>query len=546
MHAKISSLTLIEIVSAVAPAGNTGPLASAAGHHHDAIAAGKNMATGQSDHQQGPQAAAVEQLSCPPSYALGEDTPQHPRQSLLLCWEPVTSANASAQPSRQPAAGTAGVLALASSGGGHADQLLSSGMVLRATTSDVSSSLAMPFSVSGAGLSNKQEGGGPPSEGPLASAAIGASEVLSLPSTVPYFSVCSESAPMQQDVVLVSNSGDEGGMLTAAAAATSPAEEASPSTSPSSNAGTNNPKTSVTLELLECGVCMERMQPPIYQCREGHTLCSSCRARLTSCPTCRSPELSIRCRALEVLAQCLTDVPCRFASYGCTYTMKYTEAPQHETRCLRRPLACLHADNGCAFEASPQQLAEHLLQQHGYEYKPTSTIQFACTPRNCRGSKRLKTKPSSTSAGAHAAGERTQQQSSGTQEEGEGEEEPSFSLDGCESFVWQQQLYHCFGKYFVLRVHRRVEGEASFYISLLALHPRHHCSRYSLQVSGNHRTYSFQGPVWSAARGPQELERVKDCLLLPENIALFLSGAKGSEQNLNAINLSITGEILPS
>ncbi|KAL8447168.1 hypothetical protein Emag_004434 [Eimeria magna] len=508
------------------------------------------MATGQSGHQQGPQAAAAEQLSCLPSYALGEDTPEQPRQSVLLRWEPVTSANASGQPSRQPAAGTAGVLALTSSSGGHADQLMSSGVVLRTTPAEVSSSLAMPFAVSGAGRSNKQEGGGPPVEGPLASAAIGASEALSLHATIPYFSVCSESSPMQQDVVLVSSSGEEGGVLASAAAAPSPADEASQSSSPCSNAAANNSKTSVTLELLECGVCMERMQPPIYQCREGHTLCSNCRARLTSCPTCRSPELSIRCRALELLAQCLSDVPCRFASYGCTYTMKYTETAQHESRCLRRPLACLHADNGCAFEASPQQLAEHLLQQHGYEYKPTSTIQFACTPSNCRGSKRLGTKPSSTSAGAQAgcgaAGERTQQQSSGTQEEREGEEEPSFSLDGCESFVWQQQLYHCFGKYFVLRVHRRVEGEASFYISLLALHPRHHCSRYSLQVSGNHRTYSFQGPVWSAARGPQELERVKDCLLLPENIALFLSGAKGSEQNLNAINLSIAGEILPS
>ncbi|KAL8445246.1 hypothetical protein Emed_005804 [Eimeria media] len=515
------------------------------------------MATGQSGHQQGPQATAAEQQhSCLPSYAVGEDTPEQPRQSVLLRWEPVTSSNTS-RPPAAAAAASAGTLALASaSGGPHAEQLMSSGVVLRTTTTtaaEVSSSMAMPFAVSsGAARSPKQEGGGAPLEGPLASAAtIGAAEALGLHSTVPYFSVCSEASPMHQDVVLVSSSGEEGGMHASAAATASPADEASQSSSPCSNAAAaNNSKTSVTLELLECGVCMERMQPPIYQCREGHTLCSNCRARLSSCPTCRSPELSIRCRALELLAQSLTDVPCRFASYGCTYTMKYTEAAQHESRCLRRPLACLHADNGCAFEASPQQLAEHLLQQHGYEYKPTSTIQFACTPSNCRGSKRLGTKPSSGStnarAGSGAAGDRGQHQASGTQEDGEGEEEPAYSLDGCESFVWQQQLYHCFGKYFVLRVHRRVEGEASFYISLLALHPRHHCSRYSLQVSGNHRTYSFQGPVWSAARGPQELERVKDCLLLPENIALFLSGAKGSEQNLNAINLSITGEILPS
>ncbi|OEH78291.1 putative E3 ubiquitin-protein ligase SINAT1 [Cyclospora cayetanensis] len=380
---------------------------------------------------------------------------------------------------------------------------------------------------------------------------------------LPYFSLSSEPAVVQQDMVILPTSAGDPSLVDAtsatSAAAGAPATS-SASTEPSSFAtqqdsssslSAANSKSAVTLELLECGVCLERMQPPIYQCREGHTLCCNCQQRLTSCPTCRSPELNIRCRALELLAQCLTDIPCRFSNFGCPYTLKYSELQQHEARCLRRPLACLHADSGCAFESTPQQLAEHLLQQHGYEYFPTSTIYFVCTPSNCRGSKRLqalKNSGQSNNTGTNNS-EPAVPGGAGHHDNAHmhnhADEEPACTLDGCESFLWQQHLYHCYGKYFVLRVHRRVEGEAAFYLSLLALHPRHHCSRYSLQVSGNHRSYSFHGPVWSATRGPKELERVKDCLMLPENIALFLSGAKGSEQNLNSINLSITGEILP-
>lgn len=46
-------------------------------------------------------------------------------------------------------------------------------------------------------------------------------------------------------------------------------------------------QTAATLELLECGVCCEAMQPPIFQCVEGHTLCCACKARVQQCPVCR-------------------------------------------------------------------------------------------------------------------------------------------------------------------------------------------------------------------------------------------------------------------
>lgn len=43
-------------------------------------------------------------------------------------------------------------------------------------------------------------------------------------------------------------------------------------------------------EELECPVCTEMIPPKqIFQCLSGHPVCSSCRPRLSSCPTCRQP-----------------------------------------------------------------------------------------------------------------------------------------------------------------------------------------------------------------------------------------------------------------
>jgi E3 ubiquitin-protein ligase SIAH1 len=51
--------------------------------------------------------------------------------------------------------------------------------------------------------------------------------------------------------------------------------------------------------LLECPVCMEYMGPPIHQCRRGHLVCSACKPKLPSCPTCRSRFTESRNLAME-------------------------------------------------------------------------------------------------------------------------------------------------------------------------------------------------------------------------------------------------------
>ena len=50
-----------------------------------------------------------------------------------------------------------------------------------------------------------------------------------------------------------------------------------------SGAGSN----SELAALFECPVCYDYVLPPILQCQSGHLVCSSCRSKLTLCPTCR-------------------------------------------------------------------------------------------------------------------------------------------------------------------------------------------------------------------------------------------------------------------
>ena len=59
-------------------------------------------------------------------------------------------------------------------------------------------------------------------------------------------------------------------------------------------------------EEVECPVCCEEMAPPrtIWQCAEGHPVCSSCRPRLDNCPSCRGAFMG-RARGMERLVQAI-------------------------------------------------------------------------------------------------------------------------------------------------------------------------------------------------------------------------------------------------
>lgn len=109
--------------------------------------------------------------------------------------------------------------------------------------------------------------------------------------------------------------------------------------------------------LLQCPVCYELLGPPVWQCREGHPLCNSCRQQIVSgrCPTCRTTDnVLIRCLALEQLLQTMR-VRCK---HGCGSMIDFERKHEHEQFCERRPARCF--DNSCAWTGSCDQWVAHL------------------------------------------------------------------------------------------------------------------------------------------------------------------------------------------
>ncbi|KAL0840558.1 hypothetical protein ABMA28_015775 [Loxostege sticticalis] len=90
------------------------------------------------------------------------------------------------------------------------------------------------------------------------------------------------------------------------------------------------------LRLLECPVCLEWMEPPMSQCRRGHLVCGRCRARLASCPVCRTTFSSVRNRAMEGVAE-MVRYPCR---HGCGREVRLRRRAGHEASCAARRYHC--------------------------------------------------------------------------------------------------------------------------------------------------------------------------------------------------------------
>ncbi|URE47998.1 Seven in absentia protein family, partial [Musa troglodytarum] len=143
--------------------------------------------------------------------------------------------------------------------------------------------------------------------------------------------------------------------------------------------GSGLPATQITSnsrvnELLECPVCTNTMYPPIHQCRNGHTLCSSCKPRVQDqCPTCRQELGDIRCLALEKVAEFL-DLPCKYLSLGCPEIFPYYNKLKHEAQCNFRPYNCPYAGWECSAEGDIPFLVAHLRDDHKLGMAPVYIV----------------------------------------------------------------------------------------------------------------------------------------------------------------------------
>ncbi|XP_028161081.1 uncharacterized protein LOC114353325 isoform X4 [Ostrinia furnacalis] len=127
------------------------------------------------------------------------------------------------------------------------------------------------------------------------------------------------------------------------------------------------------LRLLECPVCLEWMEPPMSQCRRGHLVCGRCRARLASCPVCRTTFSSVRNRAMEGVAE-MVRYPCR---HGCGREVRLRRRAAHEASCEARRYNC--PAPGCADRAPlpRDSLHQHFQSKHPAMIKTGSKHKFS-------------------------------------------------------------------------------------------------------------------------------------------------------------------------
>lgn len=79
------------------------------------------------------------------------------------------------------------------------------------------------------------------------------------------------------------------------------------------------------------------MQPPIFQCETGHSICSTCLPKMKQCPTCKSPSIKTQNFALAQIINHI-DYPCRYEK--CKFSTKATQIKAHEATCVHGTFKC--------------------------------------------------------------------------------------------------------------------------------------------------------------------------------------------------------------
>ncbi|KAG0504344.1 hypothetical protein KC19_N040100 [Ceratodon purpureus] len=116
-------------------------------------------------------------------------------------------------------------------------------------------------------------------------------------------------------------------------------------------------------DILECPVCFEQFSSLVYQCQNGHSVCSACHAKIRQCPTCsKSIKTFIRNLLAEKIVESLKS-SCPYTHYGCRFMAKVSVVEDHmKYFCTFRPCPC--PVSGCTDEVSKGHLPEHLEMVH--------------------------------------------------------------------------------------------------------------------------------------------------------------------------------------
>ncbi|RDY05898.1 E3 ubiquitin-protein ligase SINA-like 10, partial [Mucuna pruriens] len=140
-----------------------------------------------------------------------------------------------------------------------------------------------------------------------------------------------------------------------------------PTTTPPapSNGGANDMSMLLTdPDIFDCYVCYETLSIPVYQCVNGHILCSTCCCKVGhKCPLCSMLVGDKRCRAMEAVLASMKSA-CSNARYGCKMMVRYSEKREHDKTCAFVPCSCPQPN--CNWLSHSSQLGQHLTQDHSF------------------------------------------------------------------------------------------------------------------------------------------------------------------------------------
>lgn len=100
-------------------------------------------------------------------------------------------------------------------------------------------------------------------------------------------------------------------------------------------------------EDTECVACNEQLVPPVYQCCNGHLVCSDCCDEMeqagTACSACQSemPYPRVECLFFKQIARRLQYI-CPYS--GCNVRLRFTDFHKHRDSCDYRPFQCGYCD----------------------------------------------------------------------------------------------------------------------------------------------------------------------------------------------------------
>ncbi|GJN05965.1 hypothetical protein PR202_ga23644 [Eleusine coracana subsp. coracana] len=139
------------------------------------------------------------------------------------------------------------------------------------------------------------------------------------------------------------------------------------------NVAATNLTVELEPEVLDCPICSEPLEPPIFQCALGHLICSTCYnkiPKLKKCHHCSRKCDYNRCYGIENIIGSI-QVPCSNSKYGCAIKTSYSEKEDHKRTCPNAPCFC--PEIGCSFVGSTGMLLQHLTTKHHW---PRTTVMF--------------------------------------------------------------------------------------------------------------------------------------------------------------------------